>query len=68
VNAKNNKGANDSVLFTRGKEGQTVNLYKGLNDETPFATATIDSNGEAKFEGLDFGEDGGRVYYGTVEE
>lgn len=68
VNAKNNKGANDSVLFTRGKEGQTVNLYKGLNDETSFATATIDSNGEARFEGLDFGEDGGRVYYGISEE
>lgn len=68
VNAKNNKGANDSILFTRGKEGQTVNLYKGLNDETSFATATIDSSGQARFEGLDFGEDGGRVYYGISEE
>ncbi|MDZ5253954.1 endo-beta-N-acetylglucosaminidase [Clostridium sp. LIBA-8841] len=68
VDAKNNKGANDSVLVTRGKEGQTVNLYKSLNDETPFVTSTIGANGEAKFEGLDFGKDGGRIYYGIVEE
>lgn len=68
VDAENNKGANDTILFTKGKEGQKVNLYKNLNDEEAFATTTINSNGEAKFENLDLGEEGGRVYYGVVEE
>ncbi|MDZ4992471.1 endo-beta-N-acetylglucosaminidase [Clostridium perfringens] len=68
VSAKNNIGAEDSVAITRGKEGQTVNLYKSIGDETPFATKTIDGNGEAKFEGLDLGSDEGRVYYAIAEE
>lgn len=65
VYAFNNEGATDEVTIVKANPGDTVHLFKDLTTEDILATATVGSDGTAKFTGLDFGSASGRIYYSS---
>lgn len=65
VKAVNHEGAADTVTFKKVPAGQTVRLYKSIEDEEAFAEKVVGAAGEVVFEGLDLGASEGRVYYTT---
>lgn len=67
VKAINNEGATDTVTFRKVPVGQTVRLYKTIEDEEAFAEKVADETGNVVFEGLDLGTSEGRIYYTTQD-
>ncbi|MFK9091858.1 endo-beta-N-acetylglucosaminidase [Bacillus salipaludis] len=66
ASAKNNLGAEDKVIIEKAKHGQTVRLYKSLDSKDVLAEKQVEKDGTITFEQLDFGSEGGRIYY-TVQ-
>jgi hypothetical protein len=68
ANAENNTGANDQVTIDRVQQGQTVRLYNSLETKNVLAEKAAEKDGTISFEQLDFGLEGGRVYYTVQNE
>jgi endo-beta-N-acetylglucosaminidase D len=68
ANAENNTGAKDQVTIDRVQQGQTVRLYSSLEAKNVLAEKTADKDGTISFEQLDFGLEGGRIYYTVQNE
>jgi endo-beta-N-acetylglucosaminidase D len=66
--AENNTGSQDKVKIDRVQQGQTVRLYSSLDAKDVLAEKTADKDGTITFEQLDFGLEGGRIYYTVQNE
>lgn len=66
--AENNTGAQDNVTIDRVQQGQTVRLYSSLDAKNALAEKTAEQDGTITFEQLDFGQEGGRIYYTVQNE
>jgi hypothetical protein len=68
ANAENNTGAQDQVTIDRVQQGQTVRLYSSLDAKNVLAEKAAEQDGMIAFEQLDFGQEGGRIYYTVQNE
>lgn len=66
ASAENNDVANDTFTLKNVKKDQVVRLYYDLESTNVLAEKTAIEDGTITFEGLDFGEDAGKIYY-TVQ-
>lgn len=66
--AENNTGAQDKVKIDRVQQGQTVRLYSSLDAKDVLAEKTAEEDGTISFEQMDFGLEGGRIYYTVQNE